>query len=95
MSEKKVPGVSEYAAAAGGWGALRAVTSAVRELMGVGREASALKRVNQQAGFDCSGCAWPDPQHTSSFEFCENGTKAVTWGPPPSAPRPSFSPRMR
>jgi hypothetical protein len=23
------------------------------------------------------GCAWPDPNHTSSFEFCENGAKAV------------------
>jgi molybdate transport system substrate-binding protein len=21
--------------------------------------------------FDCPGCAWPDPKHTSSFEFCE------------------------
>ena len=25
------------------------------------------------------GCAWPDPRHTSSFEFCENGAKAVSW----------------
>lgn len=25
------------------------------------------------------GCAWPDPKHTSSFEFCENGAKAVAW----------------
>ncbi len=79
MSDNKVPGVSPYDAPAGGWGALRAVAGAVREQMGVGREASALKRVNQQAGFDCPGCAWPDPQHTSSFEFCENGAKAVTW----------------
>lgn len=23
------------------------------------------------------GCAWPDRDHTSSFEFCENGAKAV------------------
>ena len=36
-----------------------------------------LRMVNQQDGFDCPGCAWPDPEHRSSFEFCENGAKAV------------------
>ena len=25
------------------------------------------------------GCAWPDKEHTSTFQFCENGAKAVTW----------------
>jgi molybdopterin-dependent oxidoreductase alpha subunit len=35
--------------------------------------------MNQPLGFDCPGCAWPDPKHTSSFEFCENGGKAVAW----------------
>ncbi|HEX7916068.1 FdhF/YdeP family oxidoreductase, partial [Rudaea sp.] len=39
----------------------------------------ALLQMNQPDGFDCPGCAWPDPKHTSSFEFCENGAKAVTW----------------
>ena len=38
-----------------------------------------LLRANQPEGFDCPGCAWPDPKHTSSFEFCENGAKAVAW----------------
>ena len=33
--------------------------------------------VNQKDGFDCPGCAWPDPEHRTSFEFCENGAKAV------------------
>ena len=33
--------------------------------------------VNQKNGFDCPGCAWPDPEHRTSFEFCENGAKAV------------------
>ena len=33
--------------------------------------------VNQKDGFDCPGCAWPDPDHRSPFEFCENGAKAV------------------
>lgn len=30
-------------------------------------------------GFDCPGCAWPDKEHKSTFQFCENGAKAVTW----------------
>ena len=39
-----------------------------------------LLRNNQPDGFDCPGCAWPDPpKHTSAFEFCENGAKAVSW----------------
>ena len=33
--------------------------------------------VNQPDGFDCPGCAWPDPKNASAFEFCENGAKAV------------------
>jgi anaerobic selenocysteine-containing dehydrogenase len=35
--------------------------------------------MSQPDGFDCPGCAWPDPKHTSSFEFCENGAKAVAF----------------
>jgi molybdopterin-dependent oxidoreductase alpha subunit len=38
----------------------------------------ALLAVNQHGGFDCPGCAWPDPDgHRSAAEFCENGAKAV------------------
>lgn len=45
--------------------------------MGVTRTVKTLGLVNQNEGFDCPGCAWPDPEHRSSFEFCENGAKAV------------------
>lgn len=45
--------------------------------MGLVKTARALRMVNQQEGFDCPGCAWPDPEHRTSFEFCENGAKAV------------------
>jgi molybdopterin-dependent oxidoreductase alpha subunit len=38
-----------------------------------------LYRTNKPTGFDCPGCAWPDKNHTSTFQFCENGAKAVTW----------------
>ncbi|OOG41470.1 FdhF/YdeP family oxidoreductase [Rhodanobacter sp. C05] len=90
MSEKKVPGVSDYEAPAGGWGALGAVARAVREQMAPMRETRALHRVNQPTGFDCPGCAWPDPKHTSSFEFCENGAKAVTWEATSKRTTPEF-----
>lgn len=72
-------GIAPYHGPAGGWGALRAVALAVREQMGASPGTRALLQMNQPDGFDCPGCAWPDPTHTSSFEFCENGAKAVTW----------------
>jgi len=65
--------------AAGGWPALAASATA---LVGAGNPLTAAKTllsVNQPEGFDCPGCAWGDPKHTSSFEFCENGVKAVSW----------------
>ncbi len=74
-----VEGVSSYDGPAGGWGALRAVAKTVAEQMRASPDTRALLQMNQPDGFDCPGCAWPDPKHTSSFEFCENGAKAVTW----------------
>ena len=90
MSEKKVPGVGEYDGPAGGWGALRAVAGAISKQMAVVRETSAMRRMNQPNGFDCPGCAWPDPKHTSSFEFCENGAKAVSWEATSKRATPAF-----
>ncbi|MFF5208851.1 FdhF/YdeP family oxidoreductase [Streptosporangium sp. NPDC000396] len=45
--------------------------------MGAGRTLLTLARVNQKNGFDCPGCAWPEGDHRSPAEFCENGAKAV------------------
>ncbi|WP_213780690.1 FdhF/YdeP family oxidoreductase [Caballeronia sp. dw_276] len=68
-----------YSDPAGGWGALKATGEALA-LQGIAVSgAKTLLRMNQPEGFDCPGCAWPDPKHTSSFEFCENGAKAVAW----------------
>ncbi len=48
------------------------------EQMGPVRTGKALTRVNQVHGFDCPGCAWPEPLgHRRPAEFCENGAKAV------------------
>jgi len=35
--------------------------------------------LNQKGGFDCPGCAWPDPDDERSHlgEYCENGIKAI------------------
>ncbi|MFG1401806.1 FdhF/YdeP family oxidoreductase [Xanthobacter sediminis] len=79
MSKSPIEGVAPYSGPAGGWDALAAVAKAVRNEMGASTNTRALMEMNQPDGFDCPGCAWPDPRHTSSFEFCENGAKAVTW----------------
>jgi molybdopterin-dependent oxidoreductase alpha subunit len=36
-------------------------------------------KINQKGGFDCPGCAWPDPDDERSKlgEYCENGMKAI------------------
>jgi molybdopterin-dependent oxidoreductase alpha subunit len=62
-------------------GGLPAVLSSLRhvhEEAGTVRGFRLLSKMNQQDGFDCTSCAWPDPDgHRSVAEFCENGAKAV------------------
>ena len=77
MSETKR--IRAYDEPAGGWGALKALGEHLVEQRIPVKGATTLLRMNQPQGFDCPGCAWPDPKHTSSFEFCENGGKAVAW----------------
>lgn len=77
--KRKVPGIRDYDGPAGGWGALKATATAVREQMDTLKAPITLMRTNQPDGFDCPGCAWPDKEHKSTFQFCENGAKAVTW----------------
>ncbi|QIT28993.1 FdhF/YdeP family oxidoreductase [Raoultella terrigena] len=81
MNKKRraVPGVHPYDGPAGGWGALKATAIAVRTQMDALDAPATLLRTNQPDGFDCPGCAWPDKEHKSTFQFCENGAKAVTW----------------
>lgn len=46
--------------------------------LGPVRALRAYRRMNQPDGFDCPGCAWPEPEgRTHALEFCENGVKAV------------------
>jgi molybdopterin-dependent oxidoreductase alpha subunit len=78
-TRREVPGIRPYDGPAGGWGALRATAQAVRQQMESISAPITLMRTNQPDGFDCPGCAWPDKEHRSTFQFCENGAKAVTW----------------
>jgi molybdopterin-dependent oxidoreductase alpha subunit len=74
MSEQKI---EFYKGPAGGWGALRSVTATLLKQDIPVKGAKTLLSANQPDGFDCPGCAWPDRNHASTFEFCENGVKAV------------------
>ncbi len=69
--------VQAYHGAAAGMGAVKSI--AVQGIKEVGpiRAMRLLGNINQRKGFDCPGCAWPDPMKRTPFEFCENGAKAV------------------
>ena len=64
---------------AAGIPALRYSLKHVTEYMHTGDGLQTLARLNQKGGFDCPGCAWPDPDgaRTPMAEYCENGVKAV------------------
>src|SRR5436305_7914773 len=63
---------------AGGLPAIWETTKHTAREMGLLRGVRTLLRLNQKDGFDCLGCAWPDPDgERSHVEFCENGAKAV------------------
>ncbi|MBY3447605.1 FdhF/YdeP family oxidoreductase [Rhizobium laguerreae] len=82
--------IGKKSAAAGGWGALK---SCGKQLLQSGMPISGARtmlKANQPDGFDCPGCAWGDPEHGSSFEFCENGVKAVAWEATEKRATPAF-----
>ncbi len=64
---------------AGGGGAISSTARFLRRETGLWRGGKTLLKMNQQDGFDCPGCAWPEPSpdHRSRLEFCENGAKAL------------------
>ncbi|GGI55284.1 FdhF/YdeP family oxidoreductase [Oxalicibacterium solurbis] len=78
MQKTKQQGsIEPYDHPAGGWGAVKYVAiNLIKEKVAGGNYRTLFKQ-NQPEGFDCPGCAWPDRQHASTFEFCENGVKAV------------------
>ena len=62
-------------------GGVPAIVSSMKHALGEAgllRGSRLLLALNQVNGFDCPGCAWPDPDSSrSAAEFCENGAKAV------------------
>ncbi|MGK3125378.1 FdhF/YdeP family oxidoreductase [Candidatus Pantoea formicae] len=81
--------IQPYRAAAGGWGSLEATTRFVLDSKAALKNMRNLMRMNKARGFDCPGCAWGD-DNKSTFSFCENGAKAVTWEATRRVVEPAF-----
>ena len=70
--------VTERKTWAAGLPALTSSLGHIHEETGVLDGIKILNKLNQKDGFDCPGCAWPDPEHRSGLgEYCENGVKAI------------------
>lgn len=65
---------------AGGLTAVKVSLQHLRREIGFFPGMRAIGQMNQKGGFDCSGCAWPDPDGPRSAvaEYCENGAKALS-----------------
>lgn len=81
--------IEPYTQPAGGWGALRSVAKNLHHQQVFEKGSITLLDVNQPTGFDCPGCAWPDPKG-KLFNFCENGAKAVAFEATPKTLTPDF-----
>nr|HEX4312509.1 FdhF/YdeP family oxidoreductase [Kofleriaceae bacterium] len=70
--------ITDVPHSAGGVGAMIATADHLRRA-GLVRGSRALLHMNQPAGFDCPGCAWPEAPSAvrHKLEFCENGAKAL------------------
>jgi molybdopterin-dependent oxidoreductase alpha subunit len=75
--ETGAPDVRRPATVAGGLPAVVSTTRYMFRETGFRRGLEVLRSVNQIQGFDCPSCAWPDPEHRSVVEFCENGARAA------------------
>ena len=89
LSKIKLTSVDKTAAG------FKAVASSVKHIldeMNVSRGFVALQKLNQVDGYDCPGCAWPDPddRRSTMAEYCENGAKAVAEEATTKALTPDF-----
>ncbi|GAA3612271.1 FdhF/YdeP family oxidoreductase [Flavivirga amylovorans] len=64
----------------GGFKGLKAAVTHVSKYMNPADAIKISTKINQKGGFDCPGCAWPDPddERSSLGEYCENGMKAMS-----------------
>ncbi|WP_337173000.1 FdhF/YdeP family oxidoreductase [Paludisphaera sp.] len=81
-----------YRGAAAGVGAVLHTMTMALPRMGPLRSASMALKINQVEGFDCVSCAWPEAggERRETFEFCENGAKAVAAEATRRKVRPEF-----
>ncbi|MBK5279131.1 MAG: hypothetical protein JJE09_09745, partial [Bacteroidia bacterium] len=78
MSTKNKLSIRPPKKSAGGLDAVIHSTKHIIKEVGIIEGVKVISRLNQFDGFDCPGCAWPDPDDKRSVvEFCENGVKAV------------------
>ncbi len=70
----------EYHHPAAGWGAARSVAHVLETRDAPAEGIRALFVMNQEdGGFDCPGCAWPDDPAGLHLDICENGVKHAEW----------------
>ncbi|MCH3882582.1 MULTISPECIES: FdhF/YdeP family oxidoreductase [Tenacibaculum] len=89
MSDKKIHAqppekltgiaLTEIPKSAVGVKAIKSAITHVTKEVGFAKGIELLSKINQIDGFDCPGCAWPDPDEKRAFlaEYCENGAKAI------------------
>ena len=76
--EDRPPVTGETSSSAAGAPAIISTIKHGISRSGISNSISSFSKVNKFGGFDCPGCAWPDPDdHRTIAEFCENGAKAV------------------
>lgn len=76
--ERSLVQIKPLSKVAGGVPSIIATAKTAWEEMGLVRGVRTLLQLNQTTGFDCPGCAWPEPDgERSHAEFCENGAKHV------------------
>ncbi|MEP6570074.1 MAG: FdhF/YdeP family oxidoreductase [Acidobacteriota bacterium] len=76
--ERSLIQIAPISKVAGGIPSIIATAKTTWSEMGVARGVRTLLKLNQKLGFDCPGCAWPEPDgERSHAEFCENGAKHV------------------
>ncbi|SDP39389.1 FdhF/YdeP family oxidoreductase [Actinacidiphila guanduensis] len=79
-ADSKRPSHHPYHHPAAGWGAARSVGRVLIKERALLDGTRAMLSMNQEnGGFDCPGCAWPDDTKGLKLDICENGIKHVTW----------------
>jgi len=70
---------TDYKAPAGGWGSAKSLGNIMRREGVAVSGPLTLMRHNKVDGYQCNSCAWIKPAKPLTFEYCENGAKAVAW----------------